>query len=98
MQREYAVRDSVGEFVARVDLAVPLVRLGIEGHSREHHITPDERAYDERRDNRAAEAGWDIRYVGFADATRSPAQVRAYIERLVDRRARDLRIRLPTDA
>ncbi|HEY4334020.1 MAG TPA: type IV toxin-antitoxin system AbiEi family antitoxin domain-containing protein, partial [Ilumatobacteraceae bacterium] len=36
--RQHELRDSSGNFVARFDLAVPWVRLGIEGHSRRYHV------------------------------------------------------------
>ncbi|MDP2292657.1 MAG: hypothetical protein Q8M22_15835 [Actinomycetota bacterium] len=89
IERQYEIRSASGAFVARPDLAVPSLRLGIEAHSRKHHTGPRQEAFDERRDNRAAEHGWYISYVGWAD-TRTPASVRRSIERIVARRASDL--------
>ena len=89
------IRDDHGRFIARVDLAVPIVRLGVEAHSRQHHFGATAESYDERRDNLVAEQGWDLRYVGYAETTQTPAQVRRFIERLVARRAADLGIVLP---
>ena len=91
---EYEVRDADGRFIARCDLAVPAVRLAIEAHSRRHHTGSEREAYDERRDNRLAEFGWDVRYVGWADTTDTPQAVRRYVERLVARRATDLGVPL----
>jgi hypothetical protein len=92
---EYEIRDAAGGFVARVDLAVPVVKLGIEAHSRRYHTGAAAEAYDEHRDNLVAEQGWDLRYVGYWAATRTPAQVRGYVERLVAKRAHDLGVVLP---
>lgn len=87
---EYEIRDDEGRVVARCDLAIPAVRLGIEAHSRRHHFGADAEAYDEQRDNRVAELGWMLRYVTWNDQARRPEQARAYFERLVARRAADL--------
>lgn len=35
--RQHEILDSDGEFISRVDLAVPSVRLAVEAHSRRHH-------------------------------------------------------------
>lgn len=94
LEEEYEIRDARGRFVARVDLAVPRVRLGVEAHSRQFHTGPRAEALDQRRDNRAAEAGWDLRYVGYADTVQTPSEVRRFVERLVARRAADLGIAL----
>jgi very-short-patch-repair endonuclease len=93
--RQHVVRDERGRFVARLDLAVPLVRLGIEAHSREQHFGPAPEAADQRRDNLLALQGWDVRYLGYADVTQTPRQVCTMVERLVERRAFDLGIDLP---
>lgn len=95
LERQYSIRNAAGRFVARVDLAVPLVRLGIEAHSREFHVGPRREAIDQRRDNEAALLGWELTYIGYGDATMTPKQVCHYIERLVQRRATDLGIALP---
>ena len=89
MERQYTLRTATGLFVARFDLALPWVRLGIEGHSRSHHLGEIAERYDEDRDMRCAKEGFEIMYLGFA-ATRSPAKVRRDIEEVVERRAADL--------
>ena len=93
--RQHTIRDSRGRFVARVDLAVPAVRLGIEAHSKRFHSGPRQEALDQRRDNAVALQGWELIYVGYDDAKRTPRQVREYIELLVKRRALDLGVALP---
>jgi hypothetical protein len=40
------------------------------------------------------EEGWDVRYLGWEDATKTPAHLRRFVERLVVLRAADLRIDL----
>jgi len=94
MTRQHTLRDGQGAFVARFDLAVPWVRLGIEGHSRSYHLGERAERYDEDRDLRAAQQGWEIAYLGFA-ATRAPSAVRRDIELLVERRAMDLGVAPP---
>lgn len=89
---QHELRDDDGDLIGYFDLAVPEVRLGIEGHSRSFHVGTARETIDERRDNRAALVGWDIRYLGYADATKTPQRIRRYIEQLVVRRRRDLGI------
>ncbi len=88
---EFEIRSATGEFLARVDLAIPTVRLGIEAHSRRFHFGTRVERFDQERENRLAAEGWDLCYVGYADVTRTPAQVRHHIEQLVVRRRGDLR-------
>ncbi len=91
LREEFEVRSGAGELLARVDLAVPSVRLGIEAHSRRFHFGARAEHFDQERENRLAVEGWMLCYVGYADATRTPAQVRRHIEQLVSRRQLDLR-------
>ncbi len=93
--RQHVLRDPSGLFVARFDLAVPWVRLGIEGHSRSFHLGEAAERYDEDRDIRSSQQGWEITYLGFA-ATRSVASVCHDIELVVVRRASDLGLVAPT--
>ena len=93
LERQYVLRDSAGSFVARFDLAVPWLRLGIEGHSRSYHVGERNERADEDRDLRAAEEGWEVVYLGFA-ATKSPAAICTTIERIALRRMRDLGLSL----
>jgi hypothetical protein len=64
-QRQYVLTDSQGSFVARFDLAIPSLRLAIEGHSRDFHFGPSRQAADEDRDLRAAASGWEVLYLGW---------------------------------
>ena len=92
--RQHEVRDADGDLIARLDLAVPLVRLGIEAHSRQFHAGPAQQRIDERRDTRLAMVGWDVQYVGWSD-TMTPEALLRSTETIVARRARDLGIALP---
>jgi Transcriptional regulator, AbiEi antitoxin len=92
--RQHELRTPSGLFVARFDFAVPWVRLGIEGHSRSFHLGENVERYDEDRDIRASQEGWEITYLGFA-ATKEPALVCRDIELIVARRAADLSLKPP---
>lgn len=93
--RQHELRTSSGLFVARFDFAVPWVRLGIEAHSRSFHLGEAAERYDEDRDIRASQQGWEITYLGFA-ATKAPAAVCRGIELIVERRASDLGLTSPS--
>ncbi len=87
--RQFEVRGERGEFVARVDLAIPAARLAIEAHSRRFHVGPQREALDQSRENELAAMGWATMYVGWEAATRSPHVVARQIERVVARRVID---------
>ncbi|HEX4982345.1 MAG TPA: type IV toxin-antitoxin system AbiEi family antitoxin domain-containing protein [Ilumatobacteraceae bacterium] len=86
---QYQIRDRRGASVARVDLAIPSVRLGIEAHSRRFHFGPDAGRLDEQRDLAAAAVGWELLYLGWHAAKR-PSEVRAVIRQIVEARKSDL--------
>jgi hypothetical protein len=71
---QYVIVNHDGVFVARVDLGIPHVRIGIEGHGRQFHFGPIREAADEDRDLRAAACGWELLYLGWY-AQRKPAEV-----------------------
>jgi len=85
---QYRILDRHGAFVARVDLAIPSVRLGIEAHSRRFHFGPEAGPLDEQRDLAAAAVGWELLYVGW-HATKRPREVRDIIRRVVETRKSD---------
>jgi hypothetical protein len=86
---QYRILDRRGAFVARVDLAIPSVRLGIEAHSRRFHFGPDAGRLDEQRDLAVAAVGWELLYLGWHAAKR-PSEVRAVIRRVIEARRSDL--------
>lgn len=97
LAQQHIIREAGGAFIAQVDLAFPSVRLGIEAHSRSFHTGTHREVIDQRRENRAIAEGWQFAYMGWADR-KSPAQARAFLERVVARRLRDLRFdEIPTN-
>lgn len=93
LELQHTIRDEAGNFLASVDLAFPAVRVGVEMHSRAFHTGTHREVLDQRRENKCIEEGWQFVYLGWADR-KTPAQARAYLERVVARRARDLHIDL----
>ncbi len=81
MQQQYVLTDSQGKFVARFDLAIPSLRLGIEAHSREFHFGPIRRSC--RRGPRLARrsSGWEVLYLGWY-AQERPARVVARVAQI----------------
>jgi hypothetical protein len=69
---QYRILDQNGTFVARVDLGIPAIRLGLEAHSRRFHFGPDAEPLDEQRDMAAAACGWELLCLGWY-ASRRPA-------------------------
>lgn len=58
----------VGDRNYRLDLAWPDAKLGVAGHSREHHFGHKKAGQDNDRDLDLASAGWEIVYVTYWDA------------------------------
>ena len=71
---QYVLTDSDGQFVARLDFAIPSARLGIEGHSRNFHFGPLREEADEDRDLRVTVCGWELIYLGWY-SQRRPSDV-----------------------
>ncbi len=64
--------------IARLDLAWPLQRVGVEADGMGVHAQPDALFRDRRRQNQLVNQGWRILRFTWADATtRAPALVRA---------------------
>lgn len=86
---QYEIRTAGGDLVARVDFAIPSVRLAIEAHSRAFHSGANRQRVDERRENLAMAEGWEFLYLGWADHA-TPEDACRLLESIVARRARDL--------
>ncbi len=71
---------SVGGRDYRLDVAVPSIKLGLEGHSRKFHWGPDREDADNVRDFDLAAAGWELLYITWSQLSDPDA--------LVDRIAR----------
>jgi very-short-patch-repair endonuclease len=79
---QFTVRDSNGDFVARVDLAYPEHRIAIE-YDGAWHGAPGQLSKDRRRQNLLTAAGWRIVFVTAADMHDRDAliaQVRALLD------------------
>ncbi len=86
---QHPIHDSDGSFIARVDFAFPALRLAFEAQSRSFHAAVSDEFIDQRRENRAALAGWEFRFIGWADTT-TPERTRRFVEDVASVRARDL--------
>lgn len=93
--RQHDVCDDTGHLLGRVDLACVPLRLAVEAHSKQFHFGAGRESADQHRDDDLAAAGWDVRYVGWHAATRTPYHVARMIERVARRRAADLGVALP---
>lgn len=87
---QFPITNDSGEVVARTDLGIPSVRLGLEGHSRRFHWGPDAERLDEDRDIAAALCGWELTYLGWY-STHRPVDVLRIVKQLVATRRRALR-------
>jgi hypothetical protein len=85
IEPQYVLIDETGAFVARLDLGIPRVRVGIEGHSRAFHFGPAREAADEDRDLRVAACGWELIYLGWY-SQRRPADVANLIAQVCQKR------------
>jgi hypothetical protein len=88
LAQQHEIRDGVGRFICRVDLAIPDVKLAIECHSRSFHTGTHAELVDQRRENRAMLEGWQFLYLGWADR-KTPREARQFLEKLITRRRVD---------
>jgi hypothetical protein len=87
--RQCPIVDDDGRIVARTDLGIPAVKLGLEAHSRRFHFGPIRGRLDEERDLAAAACGWELLYLGW-HATERPAEVLHVVRQVVAARHREL--------
>jgi very-short-patch-repair endonuclease len=85
--RQHVVRTSSGAFVARVDFAIPQLKIAIEAHSREHHFGFDARVRDAERESALQAEGWIVRFITESQRRR-PDSLRASLLSLVAARQR----------
>lgn len=71
----------------RIDVAYPELRIGIEGKSKEHHLTDEAFESDPVRDADLAIAGWIIIHATWAHVHRDPAGVVRRARQAINRRA-----------
>jgi very-short-patch-repair endonuclease len=77
---QFEVRDSIGRFIGRVDLAYPQWRIAIE-YDGDHHRGREEYRDDQRRANALRVAGWTVLRFTASDLWRRPDQIVAHIAR-----------------
>lgn len=80
--RQFEVFAEDGTFVARVDFAVPAMRLAIEAHSVQFHGSAEALKRDEARHARLTAAGWRVRYVTSREMS-DPCRLRSTVRCLL---------------
>ncbi|MFL6204015.1 MAG: DUF559 domain-containing protein [Acidimicrobiales bacterium] len=75
----------MGRCVARVDAAVPRLKLAIEIDGYEHHSTPDAFQRDRTRQNELVALGWTVLRFTWADIVNAPEKVAQQIRRAIGR-------------
>ena len=80
---QHIVLDAHGCFVARVDLALPELRLALEHDGQAVHDRPDAFVADRRRQNALVAAGWTVLRFTAADLRRGAAPAVAQVLALV---------------
>jgi very-short-patch-repair endonuclease len=89
MVRQHEVRRVDGSFVARVDFAVPTLKIAIEAHSRQFHFGPTAESADAEREAALQAEGWIVRYVTNAQRRNATALAHS-VRQLIDARRRHL--------
>ena len=84
--RQHVISRRTGEFVARVDFAIPHLKIAIEAHSRERHFTTDAIDADGDREGEMQSEGWIVRFVTDAQRRR-PDRLRTSLLALIAARA-----------
>ena len=84
--RQFVVRRRDGSFVARVDFAIPHVRIAIEAHSRRFHFGLDIEESDAAREASLQAEGWIVRYVTDRQR-RYPVELRRSVMALIAARS-----------
>jgi hypothetical protein len=89
MESEYPIYSDDGRLLARLDLAIPSLRIGVECQSWAWHATPEAQHRDARRKGMLRRMGWEIVDVWWRDL-RQPDRVLAELRHLVQRRTDEL--------
>ena len=95
--RQHVVTDQTDRFVARVDFAVPDLRLAFEAHSVRHHGGRSASERDAGRDDHLLRASWLAEYITSADLQR-PDGTEARVRKVVRDRAAELGLRFDRTA
>ncbi len=81
---QFRVADSSGRIVARLDMAWPRSRLGIEADGRGVHELPEALLHDRKRQNDLQELGWTILRFTWDDVVNHPAAVVAKVRKTLE--------------
>jgi very-short-patch-repair endonuclease len=84
---QYTVYTTLGEFVARLDMAYPLLKLAIEYDGR-GHLTAWQQQSDARRLNKLDAAGWSVLRFTAPDILHTPDATAAQVREVIARRRR----------
>ncbi len=84
---QYQVYDKFGEFIARLDMAYPLLKLGMEYDGR-GHLTEWQQQTDARRLNRLEACGWSVLRFTSHDVLRTPDTMATQVGDAIARRSR----------
>jgi very-short-patch-repair endonuclease len=85
LARQYNVFDDAGAFVARVDFAIPELRIAFEAHSKQFHDGAEAHRRDSQRHERLVTHRWKVRYITSAEMD-NPAKLRTSVRRVLDGR------------
>lgn len=86
MQFQLHVRDDDGRFVARLDFALPEVRLAVEVDGYDTHARPEDREADYARELRLKALGWEVVRLTWRQVVRRPAWVARLLREVIARR------------
>ena len=75
----------MGRCLARVDAAVPRLRLAVEVDGFEHHSTPEEFQRDRSRQNELVALGWTVLRFTWSDVVHHPEKVARQIRQAIQR-------------
>ena len=84
---QYTVYTALGEFVARLDMAYPLLKLAMEYDGR-GHLTAWQQQSDARRLNKLDACGWSVLRFTSPDILRTPDATAAEVREAIARRSR----------
>ena len=87
---QYPVFDENGEFIARLDMAYPLLRLAMEYDGR-GHLTAWQQQADAHRFNRLIACGWCVLRFTSSDVLRNPDTMAAQVADAISRRTQGTR-------
>lgn len=85
---QHEVRDSLGRFIGRIDLAYPRARLGLE-YEGDHHRDRGTFRHDLARANALRAAGWTVLRLTADDVLRYPGRIVQQIRAVVRDRPRE---------